>query len=84
MIRRLRQKKNNNLLRKEDHFNMKTMTVSNRVIEAYELYFRKNGEKRNVILNSHNEVNNFKSKLKRNKRKYLGSRKIRLVEVIDD
>lgn len=63
---------------------MKMLKVSSRVIEAYELYFRKNGEKRNVILNSHNEVNSFKSKLKRNKRKYLGSRKVRLVEVLED
>ena len=63
---------------------MKTLKVSSRVIDAYELYFRKNGEKRNVLLNSHAEVNSFKSKLRRNKRKYLGSRKVRLVEILED
>jgi hypothetical protein len=59
------------------------MKVSNRIIEAYELYYRKNGQKREVLLNTPAEVSRFKAKLKRNKRKYLGNRPVRLVEVID-
>lgn len=59
------------------------MKVLNRVINAYELYYRRNGEKRSVLLNSKREVNRFKRLLKRNRRKYLGSRQLELVEVLE-
>jgi hypothetical protein len=54
---------------------------SNRVINAYEAYFRKNGEKRSILLNSKREVTEFERQLQRNHRKYLGSREVRLVEL---
>jgi hypothetical protein len=54
---------------------------NNRTINAYEVYYRKNGEKRSKLLNNVREVNAFRRSLTRNKRKFLGSRELQLVEV---
>jgi hypothetical protein len=57
------------------------MKKSNRVIDAYELYYRRNGEKRSVLCNTYQEVLNRRLQLKKNKRKFLGYRKVTLGEV---
>ena len=51
-----------------------------RVISAFEVYFRRDGEKRAVLKNSLNEVNTFRTQLDLNKRKFLGYRPVKLVE----
>jgi hypothetical protein len=55
--------------------------MANRVINAHEVYYRKNGKKLSKLLNSVREVNAFKRNLARNKRKFLGNRPVQLVEV---
>jgi hypothetical protein len=52
-----------------------------RIIDAFEVYFRRDGEKRSVLKNSLNEVNTFRAQLDFNKRKFLGYRQVKLVEV---
>lgn len=59
------------------------MKTGNRVIEAYELYYRKDGQKYSVLLNNKTQVKRFKERLKVQRRKYLGSRPLKLVEVLD-
>lgn len=54
--------------------------MQQRVYNVYELFFRKNGEKLSMICNSKRELQKRKGDLLRNKRKYLGSRPVKLVE----
>lgn len=52
-----------------------------RVLNVYEVYYRRNGEKRSVIRNNRAEAERFRNKLRLNKRKFLGMRPVKLVEV---
>jgi hypothetical protein len=51
-----------------------------RTYNVFELFFRKNGEKRSILCNSRNEVSRRRSVLRRNKRKFLGVRELSLIE----
>lgn len=55
----------------------------NRVISAYEVYYRRDGEKRSVLANSKKQANRIRDNIINNKRKFLGVRPVRLVEVIN-
>ena len=55
---------------------------SQRVINAFEVYFKRDGEKRSVLKNNINEVREFKANLFYNKRKFLGYRQVKLVEAV--
>lgn len=54
-----------------------------RVINAFEVYFRRDGEKRAVLKNNLKEVQEFKSNLAANRRKFLGYRPVKLAEVFN-
>jgi hypothetical protein len=55
---------------------------ANRVISAYEVFFKKNGVKRSRLLNTPREVAAYRRQLRDNKRKFLGSRQVNLVELV--
>jgi hypothetical protein len=52
-----------------------------RVYNAYEVNYRRDGERRNVLVNSRNEAVQLRDDLVRNKRKFLGFRPVQLVEL---
>ncbi len=52
-----------------------------RTINAFEVYFRRDGEKRSVLRSTKEEVNRYIEQLKCNRRKYLGHREVELMEV---
>jgi hypothetical protein len=54
---------------------------NNRTYTVYQVFYRKNGEKRFRFLNTKPEVTNFRNKLKQQNRKFLGYRPITLTEV---
>ena len=57
-------------------------TSKTRVINAFEVYFRRDGEKKAVLRTSLTEVNRLRLDLKFNKRKFLGYRPVKLVELV--
>ena len=57
-------------------------TNKTRVINAFEVYFRRDGVKKAVLKNSLTEVQNFKRTLRFNKRKFLGYRPVKLAELM--
>jgi len=52
-----------------------------RVISAFEGYYRRNGVKMSKILNNEKEVSVWRLRLKKNRRKFLGVRPVKLIEV---
>lgn len=62
--------------------NQPRVNASN-VREVFELYYKKDGQRKSVILNSKPEVNRKRESLRRAKRKFLGYRLVRLVELVD-
>ncbi len=48
---------------------------------VYELYFRRDGQKRSVLCNTIREVGRRRRALKKSRRKFLGYRSVKLVEV---
>lgn len=49
--------------------------------DAYVVYFRRNGVKREVLANSRVEANRIRRHLKKNRRKFLGMRPVVLAEI---
>ncbi len=55
--------------------------VAGEEFNVYELYFRRDGKKQAVICNSIREVGRRRRTLAKNRRKFLGYRPVKLVEV---
>jgi hypothetical protein len=53
---------------------MPTNNNAQNVVNGYVVYYRKNGQKKAVLKNNMREVNDFKTGLYFNKRKFLGFR----------
>jgi len=52
-----------------------------KIIEAYVVYFRRNGKKIGRLKNTIREVHQLKEQLKKNKMKYLGNHPVKLMVV---
>ena len=52
-----------------------------RQIKAWEVYFRRDGEKRSVLVNSRQEARQERDRIVASRRKFLGLREVTLVEV---
>lgn len=59
---------------------MKNMK-NNRVINVYEVYFRRDNKKQAVLVNSRREANQKRADLKKQHRKFLGMREVSLIEL---
>lgn len=55
--------------------------MAQRIINAYEVYYRRDGRKQSRLFTSERQAQLFRSELKKNNRKFLGARPLQLAEV---